>query len=72
MKEIFLHKEDIPTRCDSCPFSITRQNDKDTAKLDYICLARDSRIPMATLYYTDSMYWKDKKCPIKSIDGENE
>lgn len=68
MEEIFLHEKDIPSRCDSCPFHITITNQENTSKLNWICSVRNTPYPMAILYYTDTMYWKDKECPIYPVE----
>lgn len=62
-------REKIPTRCDSCPFCLQRDNKDGTATIDWVCLANDTtRMPMATLHYTDTMHWRHDKCPLISVE----
>jgi hypothetical protein len=62
-------REKIPTRCDGCPFCLQRDHKDGTATIDWVCLANDTtRMPMATLHYTDTMHWKHDKCPLISVE----
>ena len=59
----------IPTRCDCCHFCLQRDNKDGTATIDWVCLANDAtRMPMATLHYTDTMHWRHDKCPLISVE----